>query len=104
MTALNLWTHPKTGQQRIYCNLGQVAKVWVEQTDPDPLGQDYTINTSSRDLAEFSNSQSLPKTNIADNKYAIFTHALGLAENATGKEVLDVAPNFASLVELCGDD
>ncbi len=100
MKKLNLWEHPKTNQKRIYCNLGQTAKVWIEQTEPDPLGQDYTIKTFSKDLFEFRNSFTIPKHNIFESKLAIFIAALGLSDLATGEDVLDVAPNFESIVKL----
>ncbi len=80
--------------------VGQVAKVWIEQTEPDPLGQDYTIKTFSKDLFEFRNSFTTPKHNIFESKLAIFINALGLSDLATGKDVLDVAPNFESIVKL----
>ena len=48
--SFNIWVNPKTEQERIYIIAGQLAKVWIEQCEPDPVGQDYTVKTSSRDI------------------------------------------------------
>lgn len=104
MSKLNFWTHPKNGQERIYLNLGQQAKIWVEKSDIDPLGQDYTIKTFAKDLFEFRNSFTIPKNNIFESKLAIFISSLGLSDGATGKDVLNIAPNFNALRKMCNQN
>lgn len=94
---LNTWTHPTTGKTRIYVNDGQKAKVWIEQTDPDPLGCDYEVVTNSRDISEFNTT--LGNT-IGDRKYALLVSALGLEFNATMQDVQEVASDFSALLKL----
>ena len=98
--SFNIWVNPKTEQERIYINSGQLAKVWIEQCEPDPLGQDYTIKTSSRDIHEFNTVANT----IADAKYEVFTDALGLDHMATGSAVLELAPNFKTIKAMATGD
>ena len=97
--SFNIWVNPKTEQERIYIYAGQLAKVWIEQCEPDPVGQDYTVKTSSRDIHEFN----IAANTIADAKHAVFTDALGLDPMASGKAVLELAPDFQTIKALAGE-
>ena len=41
VTSMALWQHPGTGEQRIYFNAGQDAKVWVSNMDLDDFRIHY---------------------------------------------------------------
>tara|TARA_B100000676_G_C17596246_1_gene589666 strand:+ start:89 stop:619 length:531 start_codon:yes stop_codon:yes gene_type:complete len=99
----SVWKHPKTEQTRIYIN-GQnhIAKVWIEQCEPEPiaksvgLGQDFKIKTDSRDIHEFETNHST----IGDAKYEVFVESLGLDSMAKASQVLELAPDFDTLLKL----
>ena len=95
------WVHPKTNQERIYINgTSQLAKVWIEKTEPDPLGQDYVVRTMSRDIHEFNTAH----RTIADAKYEVFTDNLGLDPMVKASEVLDLVPNYETILNLAETD
>ena len=64
----------------------------------------HTIKSFAKDLFEFRNSFTIPKNNIFESKLAIFISSLGLSDGATGKDVLNIAPNFNALRKMCNQD
>lgn len=58
MATFSIWTHPATGQQRVYINgvFGN-TKVWIEACDADSFGFEYTIKArnDNRNRSELEN-------------------------------------------------
>lgn len=57
MNTFSTWTHPATGQVRVYLNGFGSSKVWVEQCAVDAFGSDFIIRAvnSNRNRSELGN-------------------------------------------------
>lgn len=84
MTTFRTWTHPATGQVRVYISGFGATKVWAESCTVDAFGFDYTI----RAINENRNHSELGNT-INEAERAVF-EAAG-ARVKTFAEVLALA-------------
>ncbi len=51
MTAFSKWTHPATGQVRVYVNnlpMQGHAKIWIEQQALDSFGDELSVRVNSQ--------------------------------------------------------
>jgi len=51
MTTFAKWTHPTTGQVRVYVNnlpMQGHAKIWIERQAPDTFGDELSIRVNSQ--------------------------------------------------------
>ena len=91
MKSLSLWTHPITGQQRVYCNAGQQASVWAERDERTmhsfALRYGYSIHYRARSPGDFPAEFQQGAGTLRDMAYSVFAVSCGLSPWATAAEV-----------------
>jgi hypothetical protein len=84
MTTFSKWTHPTTGQVRVYIGGFGSSKVWAEACATDSFGFDYTIraqndNRNRSDLANIVNDAERAIFTAAQARVKTFSAVLALA-------------------------
>lgn len=85
MTTLSTWTHPATGQVRIYLNGFGSTKVWVEQTPVDQFKSDFAIkavnsNKTGGERANILNDAERAINELAGKRVNLFADVLALVK------------------------
>lgn len=97
MERLNIWENPKNGEKRIYCNDGQVAKVWIEKCELNNWGEDYEIKFRANDPMEFNHQHREGCGTFIDMANNVFCYAVGATPSTPSDEL---PKSFKDLIQL----
>lgn len=83
MTTFSTWTHPTTGQVRVYFNNFGQTKVWAEQCAVDTFGCDFAIravnnNRNRSELGNICNDAERSIYEAAGKRVKLFADVLAL--------------------------
>lgn len=85
MSQFSTWTHPTTGQVRVYISGFGATKVWAEQCEKDQFGFDYTIRAVNQmrnrsELGNIINDAERAIFEAAQSRIKDFDSVVGLAK------------------------